>query len=446
METKFVDTDILPANAHDICNYAAKYGYASYQIQTVMKLEGRINYNTLVRSVMLSVEQEPVFVCRFVEHDPPYWKRIDNLNEDMLISYEETENAGDSIKHFLHSPMNLDKDPGLMIRLIRSKDYDTLCIKINHMCTDGGGVKEYIQLLSSIYTTLDKDFGVFIPIPRVGGRKDQDKMFRELGISNPETQWNPEKITPKSVWTFPLWHGGTNIPRYAVKRLPYGKLDLLSKYAKERGATINDLLLTAYYRAMFEISNPPYGIPMDITTTVDLRRYLPDHKTEAIRNFSAGFITRIPRIKSETFDNTLSRVKLQVDKIKKENPGIHNAIGGEQIEKMNFFHINSYFRDAYKINEFLSLVFPALYGNICLPGLSNLGYISKPLIMFGDTAVTDAYVLPPAVRAPGFLLLVSSYNGILTLSTGYYKNAVRRKDVDRVLNGIEKELTAIIQQ
>lgn len=443
METKFADTDTLPVNAHDICNYAAKYGFASYQIQTIMKLEGRLNYNVLVRSVMLSVEQEPVFICRFVENNPPFWKRIDNINEDMLCSYEETENTNDSIRLFLQSPMELDKDPGLKIRLIRSKEYDTLCLKINHMCTDGAGVKEYIQLLSSIYSTLEKNHEVFIPIQRVAGRKDQDKLFRELGINNPETLLDPEKITPKTMWVFPLWHGGTNVPRYAVKRLPYGQLDLLSRYGKERGATINDLILTAYYRAMFEISNPPYNVPMDISTTVDLRRYLPDHKTEAIRNFSAGFITRIPRIKSETFDGTLSRVKHEVGKIKKEYPGLHNAMGGEWIEKMNFFHINAYFRDSYKINEFLSMSFPVLFGNLCLPGLSNLGYISKALIKFGETTVTDSYVLPPAVRAPGFLLLVSSYNGVMTLSTGYYKNAIRRKDVEHVLNGVERELTAL---
>ncbi|NLD47152.1 MAG: hypothetical protein GX660_08120 [Clostridiaceae bacterium] len=443
METKFADTDTLPVNAHDICNYAAKYGFASYQIQTIMKLEGRLNYNTLVRSVMLSVEQEPVFICRFVENDPPFWKRIDNINEDMLCSYEETENTNYSIRLFLQSPMELDKDPGLKIRLIRSKEYDTLCLKINHMCTDGAGVKEYIQLLSSIYSTLEKNHEVFIPIQRVAGRKDQDILFRELGINNPETLLDPEKITPKTMWVFPLWHGGTNVTRYAVKRLPYGQLDILSRYGKERGATINDLILTAYYRAMFEISNPPYNVPMDISTTVDLRRYLPGHKTEAIRNFSAGFITRIPRIKSEAFGGTLSRVKLEVEKIKKEYPGLHNAMGGEWIEKMNFFHINAYFRDSYKINEFLSMSFPVLFGNLCLPGLSNLGYISKALIKFGETTVTDAYVLPPAVRAPGFLLLVSSYNGVMTLSTGYYKNAIRRKDVERVLNGVEKELTAL---
>ena len=74
------------------------------------------------------------------------------------------------------------------------------------------------------------------------------------------------------------------------------------------------------------------------------------------------------------------------------------------------------------------------------PGLSNLGYISNSLIRFGKNIVTDAYIIPPAIRAPGFLLLASSYNGILTMSIGYSKASISQRYMEGLLNTIKNEL------
>lgn len=431
--------DTLPANGHDICNYLARHRLANYQIQTIMKLDSRLDYNKLVRAVRLSMDIEPVFGCHFVEGDPPYWKRLDNLDETMFCSFEGTNDLEKAIGRFLESPLDMDKDPGVKVRLIRSDSHDTLCIKNNHTCCDGAGVKEYIKLLSEIYSMIDQGNDVSGLKPRIGGRKDQDRLFNALGLKNPKAGWNPLMMMPKTMWAFPWKQGKTNATRFVVCRLPYGYVDILSRYGKERGATINDLILTAYYRSMFEISRTSYGVPMDISCTIDLRRYLPDQKAEAIRNLSGGFITTIERIKDEPFEGTLARVKNVINKIKNQQPGLQNAIGGELVEKTNFSQINAYYKASSKVSEIAAQYSP-LYGKLCIPGLSNLGIISKDLMKFGESVVTDAYIVPPAVRAPGFLLLACTYNGVLSLITGCYKAEISRKDTERLLNRIKDEL------
>ncbi len=72
--------------------------------------------------------------------------------------------------------------------------------------------------------------------------------------------------------------------------------------------------------------------------------------------------------------------------------------------------------------------------------MSNFGFISKSLIKFGDNVVTDAYIAPPIVRAPGIILVASTYNGIITLGAGYYEPSVRKADMERLLNTIRDEL------
>jgi NRPS condensation-like uncharacterized protein len=431
--------DILPAGGHDICSYLVRHGMANFQIQAIMKLDGRLDFDKLKRAVRLSVDAEPVFGCRFVEEDPPYWKRLDNIDEVAFCSLEETDYADEAVMRFLQSPLDMDNDPKVKVKIIRSKKYDILGVKVNHACCDGAGTKEYIQLLSDIYSCIDQEDGTFIPKPRIGGRKDQDRLFDELGITCPEIRWNPLLGAPKTLWPFRWTQRGEDPVCFAVCRLPQGSLKSIYQYGKSRGATVNDLILTAFYKAMFKISEPINGVPMDILSTIDLRRYLPGHKTQAIRNLSGGFVTRIASMMNESFDGTLSRVVHATKKIKDMHPGVNNAMGAEYVEKSSYAFSHNYFELISQASQ-IAAQYPAYSLNLCFPGLSNLGYISRSVIRFGKNVVTDAYIIPPVIRAPGFLLLASSYNDILTLSIGHFKASISQRDMQILLNKIENEL------
>jgi NRPS condensation-like uncharacterized protein len=428
-------SDIMPAYAHDFGNYVARYGMGNFQIQVIMKLDGRIDFDKLSRAVRLSVDAEPVLGCRFVEHDPPYWKRLEDIDKTEFCSMEETTNVEDAVQRFLESRLDMDHDPMVKVKLIRSQEYDTIGIKLNHTCTDGAGTKEYIHLLAHIYSCIDCENGEYVPKPSIRSREDHERVLNALGIENPELD-NSVVESPKTVWPFPWKSGGCkNVTPFVICRLPAGQLDILSRYTKERGATINDLILAAMYRAMFKLSRPPYGIPMDIGLTVDLRRYLPDNKAQAIRNFSGGIVLRIPRIHGESFEGTLSRVVSVMKHKKNANPGYESASGAERIEIFNFHQFLAFSRFMSKTSEILSQI-----SFFCSPGLSNLGLISKSLIKFGEHEVTDAYIIPPVIRAPGLLIIASSYNGILTLGTGYYEGSINRKFLEKLLNKMKSEL------
>lgn len=426
------NTGILPVNGHDIYNYVARYGMANFKIQTILKLDSKLDHEMLLKAVRLSVDAEPVFGCRLMQNQPPYWKRLDDIDKTTFCSFEETDNLDEAIEVFLESPLDMDNDPMVKLKLISSGEYDTLCVKINHTCCDGTGTKEYLKLLSDIYTCLDI-YGDYIPKPSVRSRHDQDRLFSELGIKDPEAAWNPLLDIPKTMWAFPWLQGKRNIASVAVNRFSKGHIEELYEYGKAREAKINDIILTAFYRAMFEMSQPLPGIPMDISSTVDLRRYLPKQKTEAIRNFSGGFDTRIARVADEPFEGTLSRVVTMMNAIKNGRPGLQSAIGLERVEKANFYETLSFYQTASQCSGYIDK---------CAPVLSNLGFIDKTFLKFGKTYVEDAYIVPPAVSAPGILLCVSSYNGILTLAISYYQAQVRCDDVERLLNLIKKELIA----
>ncbi|EPR12295.1 condensation domain-containing protein [Ruminiclostridium papyrosolvens] len=433
-----ISPNCIPADGHDICNYVARYKMANFQIQAVMKLDGRLDFDKLSKAVGLSFDVEPVFGSRFVKSTHPYWKRINDIDCVEFCTFEETDNPDEAIQKFLDIPLDLDRGPMAKVRLIRSGSSETLCMKASHVCCDAAGAKEYFLLLADIYSQIDKENSDYTPVQSIRDKNDQIRLFKALDIDVSHANSLKSKIG-LPLWNFPWRNNRIGATRFVVCKLPNGQLEKMKNYSKARGATINDLILTALYRVMFEISKPPCNVPMDIPITLDLRRYLPDQKAEAIRNFAGGYVTTIARKKHESFSETLSRVMATTKKLKDGHPGIENAIWAERVENMNFCKFISYYKASSQIVDMASNN-PFYVTNKCGIVLANLGFVSKSPIKFGKHNVTDAYIIPPLVRAPGILLVASTYNGIITLSVGYYKPSVHRSVMEKLLEKIKDEL------
>ncbi|NLD47148.1 MAG: condensation protein [Clostridiaceae bacterium] len=426
------DPNIMPASGHDIYNYVSRYGLTDCQIQVIMKLDGHLNYNKLTNAVKLSVDDQPVFGCRFIEDTTPYWKPFENLDQVNFCTYEETSNADESVNRFLKRPLDMDNDPMVKLRLIRSEECDTLCFKLNHSCCDGAGIKEYIKLLSEIYSSIDCENGIFIPLPNKRGRKEQDALFKSLGITNPDSEWIEGSEVSRVTWPFTWNIAQSEARHYVVCRLPKGQIKDIKQYSREKGATINDIILTAYYRALSEMSQPQYNEAMDISITVDLRRYLPKQKTEAIRNFSGSENTSIYLLPDETFEETLSKVVSETNRIKNSQPGLQSALGLERLEKLAFPEVLSYYNSVSQ--------WACQCNDKCAPVLSNVGNLSEGLLKFGEVTAVDAYMVPHTVHAPGFLLLANTYNDTLTLSTAFYDGTIEHEDSIKLINKVKDEI------
>lgn len=437
--------DILPANGHDIYNYVARYGSGNFHCQAILKFDGELDFEKLTKAVRLTLDAEPVLGCRFVEGNPPYWKRMENIDKIDFCSFEETDDLDAAIQTFLESPLDMDKDTKVKVRLIRSKSHDVLGIKANHACCDGAGLKEYTQLLSDIYTKISLCEDEFIPVPSERGRDDQDILLKSLGVTDPDALWIPGSDITIPTWSFPWMQGTSNITRIVTCRLSPDQLDSISSYAKSRKVTINDLIITAYCRAMLEMGQPVYGVPMGINITVDLRRYLPDKRTKAIRNMSGSSNIWLSMVENEAFGDTLARVAFMTNEMKKGYPGMQSAIGLERLEKISFKDTLAYYQATSMVGKSMPDC-PPFFGNRCVPALSNLGILSQQLIKFGDLTAFDYYIIPPVISAPGLLLVAGTYNGIMTLGAGIFENTVPIEEVERLLNNIKNELVNGCQQ
>jgi len=419
---------IYEANGQDYFNYIARYGTSNVQIQGILEFKEQLDSELLKKSVRLSLDAEPILGCRFVEDEKKsYWERFDNIDEILWYTYEENEQNAEAVKKFLESPLGLDGQQQVEVKLIRCSKGDTVCIKVNHACSDGGGVKQYLALLAQLYTKLSQDPN-YKP-PSMTGRRDAKNYFDALGIKEPMALFNPQETGEPPTWAFP--YHGLELSKMHVStcRFVGQGFENIKTFAKERSVTIGTMILTAFFRSMFNMILPLQGNDMEIYVTIDLRKFIPKNKKQGICNLSSMMNARIARVCEESFEETLMRVAKMVEALKNVDAGLSSAVVMEALGRIDFSQSMGILKGARE---------QAVKSKKSSPLLSNIGII--PELKFGNNSAYDCYIITPAMYAPGFMLGVSSYNDILTLVVSYYEPSTRKKDVERFLNTVKREL------
>lgn len=425
----------IVASKQDWANYIGYYWNANRQIQIIAEFDGEIDINCLKNAVRLSISDEPILGCRFVEDEfVPYWEKLNNADEFQWCTVQEVQEKSEAINKVLASPLDFEERQ-IQIILLRSKEGDSLCIKLNHACCDGGGAKYYLHLLSDIYSSLyaGKDYTLN---PNDTLIRDSSSVFKAIGITEPKSEFKPQLAALKPTWAFSYREEKVRNFAFSMAQLDMHKTREIHSYARQKGVTITDIILTAFYRAMFFMVSPGYNIPMEICVTVDLRRYLINRKESTICNLSGVENHRIPGIEGESFTSTLERVSLAMNKLKSHNIGLHSAASIEMMGEIGYKNAADFIKNAWEESN---------RNKKSTVNLSNMGVISEYPIKFGGNIIKNAFIATPVLRAPGFMLGASSYNDVLTFTIGYCEPEVNKADVEIFLSILQKQLSLCIE-
>ncbi len=370
----------------DAYNYAASKMFADQQLCMVIKLGGMLDENVLAKAVRLTLDLEPVLGSRFVENGGfPFWERRGDLDQIKFCPVAETESPKRPISAFVNEAIHADVDPLVAFRVLRQKEADTVCIKVNHSACDAGGLKEYVWLLSDVYSMLATCGRTSIQ-PNLG-RRDQSQIFERT--KDPRTL--ATKGFPTPTWAFPQKAGIQRL--HAFSTISKDQFKTIKQYATDKKATVNDLLLTALYRTFFAINNITENKPMILQASIDLRRYLPNHKAEAICNLSGALYIALERKNSENFEGTLTRVVASMEKLKANYPGLESAAGLEYLFSQGYANIERYMVQSAEMGKKYNVTFPLL---------SNFGVLCD--YHFGELKMTGGFISSPIMYQPGFML------------------------------------------
>ena len=261
-------------------------------IQLELEFPQRLDVDRLSRAVDLVLDAEPVLGCRWVPHwRKPQWERLNRSERQSFLLV----NSQEAYEKFKSESINHNVGPQIKACLWQSTDGDRLLLKVSHIASDAAAVKDIAASTSSIYTRLAHD-PAYQPEPNLTGSRDTWQILRYI----------PWHAYPKIYLNFlreirmigKAKHGVYMLPfddrarenlGFAYRFLPADRVTYLVDYGRSKNATLNDVMLTAYSRAL-ELQRGLGGqSKLMVLTTVDLRQwYLPTKRAGGICTLSEG--------------------------------------------------------------------------------------------------------------------------------------------------------------
>ena len=417
-------------SAMDQMNYIVRQ-IGDQQLHCVLTFNSKLDVLTLKRAVRLTLEVEPVLGCKFIEQ--PYrawWERRTDIDQDIfcqVIELAETSTS-DALWDFICTSGDPCTDPLIQVRLYRSQ-IDTLCIKINHVVADATGCKQYLYLLADLYRHLLQDASYHPPYKPHTGR-GEGILFRHFG---PQTLVHAyrHRLSPTPTWGFPRSSMDFSGLNYAIMRLPPARFSILKEYGHQYHVTVNDIALTAFYRALFAVVNPSCDRSLPISVPVDLRRYLIKDYPLPICNFSSSIFPALERIPNESFEQTLARLHDTMDALKRSHPGLNSAI----YQTWSFLRGYNPAKKKIQTMQALGMQYGTFY-----PMLTNFGVIDHQLINFAASSPIDAYMVSPLFYPPGFMVGVNTFRDTFTVIAGFCYTATDERSVHKFMELLDQEL------
>lgn len=408
------------AEAWDILQYLFKVKELNdHTLHFVAEFSGRINVEQLKKAVNLSVDSFPLIACRFIESEGrPFWKDSSYTANEIVTCSEKNE-TDKSVNDFICTEIDALVGPQVKLQVIRNGDNDTLVVLMNHMLCDGAGFKDYLYLLSDIYSNLEENPDY---CPETFGSRRISQVLKAFSIYDKlKIISSKNNMYIHDPATFELT-GDLKTPFIEQRKIPRDMFCQLKTYVKKHNATINDLFLSAYIRCLYK----EFGYTVTIPCTVDLRKYLVDRKAEGICNLCTNLSCNIGQEIGATFDQTLDKVKQTMDREKSSNACLKSMI---LLEK--FFDMSPY-KIAKKIVD-------KSFSNAPI-AFTNIGILEKSRLTFGRSKIAEAYMTGSIKYAPYFQLAVSTFDDQATLSVNLYGTQSDRNKISLFLDGIVHEL------
>jgi len=385
---------------------------------------GNLDLECLKKTVDLSADAFPLIRCGFHErYGRPYWENKGYTSDDM-VELVETENVGAAIWKALQKEADEKNGPQVKIAVIRNGKTDTLCVTINHMICDAAGFKDYLYLLSSIYTGAEKN-PEYRPAP-LTGKRDLGQIVKTFSWSDRIKIFIGNNDMTKPDTARFDFEGDLNHPFIEMKTVPREKVGLLKEYAKLHGATVNDVLMTAYIRALYQ----HFGRVVAVPCAVGLRKYLPNRKAGSICNLVTNLKCDIGDDIGASFDCTLEKVKEKMAQQKADIISLKSILLMEAAFRVIPYRVMGKSVDPFFSNPPIAF--------------TNLGVLDKEKLKMGKTKMTNAFMTSSIKYVPYFQIAVSTFDDVMALSANLYGTQADRNIISSFLAAVISELCGAI--
>jgi len=268
--------------AFDVWQYLCADVYEPL-IRCRIDFNGLIDEKILKQAVEASCKTLPMVRLCFCESPGrPQWTDKGFTADDMVRVIEAGENAETEILRCLSTGIDFTREPQLKLFIIRKPDGDTLCAVFCHIVCDGAGFKQYLYLLSQLYTQLMRGDPIAVPefLPR--GTKP---LFADTTLSEKlkilRSHYGAYIDSNQAEQQGIDFQQGGSAAIMQKRMISLEEFDGLKFFAKSQGATINDGLMAAFARSFCKNTNTD---KIMLPSTIDLRKFIPQSERYGFSN------------------------------------------------------------------------------------------------------------------------------------------------------------------
>ena len=301
-----------------------------------------------------------------------------------------------------------------------------LCLVENHMCMDGGDLKYFMKSLCQNYTDFVEN-GIS-PVALRTGTRSYEAVYEDFTATERKMAKSLYKnINTKDDHGFPLTPDSIQDKSFIARRkLSAETFDKIRAAGKQHGATVNDMLLTAYFYSLYELALYDPEDSVSISCAIDLRRHIKDNSDQGVTNQTAWMQCRVPRRGGNIFE-TLDYVVASSNQFKQDRfMGLH----GLPLLSLG-----------YKIMPLAASeeIIKVGYANPLL-AMSNIGILEPDKLALSGHEPTDGFMSGAVKYKPYVLLSATSLRKELTLSMCVRGNEEDRRIVEHFFDLLEKAI------
>ncbi len=398
-------------------------------VHVELRYDFEIDVEALKTVLICFFEKAPVLHSRFVDnHLSTHWEVMPyNINDVVTVEYPE--NLDEAIESFLTQYIPPESSLQMKVAVFFKDGTTTICIVENHMCMDGGDLKYFVKALCKNYNDYVNENKSPIGL-RTGSRS-----FEEVYSSFSPTETRMAKNLYKNVCakddhSFPLTHNNIADKSFIARRkIDEERFQKIKAVGKKHGATINDMLVAAYFYSLYELAEyNPYD-SVTISCAIDLRRHIKDTDDMGITNHTAFMQCNIPERGRDIFQ-TLNYVVRSVSKFKNDK---FMGLYGLPLLKFGYSILpHTASEEVIKIG----------YSNPLL-AMSNIGILEADKLALEGHEPLDAFMTGAVKYKPYVLLSATSYKNVVTLSMCVRGNEQDKKIVNTFFDLMEKNLAVL---
>lgn len=411
------------AESFDILQYFYRSAHEPI-IHALIRFDAELDDQILMQALTRSLKDVPQMRSGFSEgFFRARWIMSDSNAKDILTLIHGENDAQEQINRLLCTSIDLKNGPQIKLFLVRSSDRkDSLCVICSHLVCDGGGLKEWLSLIAGYYSELNgvQRSSYSKPNAQRGLNQIADRLTSSerravLRSKSPQSS--------QSEMVLPHFSGDRIIPLILAETIGQEEVREIHRYAKQHGATLNDVLLCAYARLLFKLTGSTH---ISFPCPVDLRKYLSKDEPHGICNLTSNYSLSLDIEAMEPFSDVLAEVMKQMNRQKARKDELKPLMQFDRLCRAVPFAL-------------LKQIVPNFFS---VPRISytNLGTIEKDKIRFGKIVPISVFMTGAVKHEPNFQISVSSYGDAMTLSCNRYATQSDEHFLRNALHVMHKDL------